>query len=157
MDVRKKSIKQEKEVASSINGKTVVASGALWGSKGDVRSEEYLIECKTTQKSYYMLNKQTWSKIQKEALKDGMRIPVMCIYLEDGKHRLAIFNTKDFIEYNGYNDLTKNMMKIMCNTKSIRIYPNRNELVCFVSSSCTMDKELSLTIIPWEDFMSLIS
>ncbi len=96
MDERKlRSKKQEKRVASELKGRTQPASGALWGAKADVRSDLFLVECKTTSKSFYRLTFNVWNKIYNEALKDGMRIPVMCIDLEDGKTRLAVMRYED--------------------------------------------------------------
>ena len=68
--------KQEKRVADELGGKTVIGSGSLWGAKGDVRTEDYLIECKTTKKTSYPLSADTWLKIEREATRDGLRIPV---------------------------------------------------------------------------------
>lgn len=98
--------RQEKRVAKEISGKQVVASGSKWGSKGDVRDDLYLIECKTTRNKFYTLNINTWIKIQREAIKDGLRTPIMCVDLENGKTKLAIFNAgifdvDAFAVYNG--------------------------------------------------------
>lgn len=94
-NTKQMSTKQEKSVAKEFNAKTVVASGAKWGSKGDVRSNDYLIECKTTHVPYYTLQKKVWEKIQKEALKDGMRTPMMCIDLENGKQQFIVMLIDD--------------------------------------------------------------
>lgn len=100
MDERKlRSKKQEKRVASELKGKTQPASGALWGAKADVRSDLFLVECKTTLKDYYQLSYNIWNKIYREAVKDGLRIPVMCIDLNGGKERVAVLRTDDL---NGY-------------------------------------------------------
>ena len=93
--VKRRSQKQEKRVAKDFNAKTVVASGALWGAKGDVRNDKYLIECKTTEKDYYSLTAKVWEKIEQEAIKDRMRIPLMVIDLED-KDSVVVFRAKDF-------------------------------------------------------------
>ena len=106
MQVKKKSQKQEKSVAKDLNARTVVASGALWGSKGDVRHDNLLVECKTTDKSFYSLTMQVWEKIEKEAIRDGLRLPVMCIDLNGGKDRYAVFRDKDFRHYRSYYDTT---------------------------------------------------
>lgn len=92
-----KSTIQEKRVAKDLNAKVTVASGALWTQKADVRSDDFLIECKTTAKDFYSLTTTTWSKIKKQALNDNFRIPVMCIDLEDGKESIAIMSIHDFI------------------------------------------------------------
>ncbi len=93
--VKKRSQKQEKSVAKDFNAKVTVASGALWGAKGDVRNDKFLIECKTTSKSWYSLTAKTWEKIEQEAIRDHMRIPLMVIDLED-RDRVVVFRMKDF-------------------------------------------------------------
>lgn len=93
--VKERSQKQEKSVAKDFDAKVTVASGALWGQKGDVRNSKYLIECKTTEKDHYILNARTWEKIEREAIRDGLRIPLMVIDLEDDK-RIVVFKLKDF-------------------------------------------------------------
>ena len=93
--VRKRSQKQEKKVAKQFNGKQVIASGSLWFADSDVRTDKFLIECKTTEKDYYSLTSKVWEKIEKEAIKDRMRIPLMAIDLED-KDRVMVFRPQDF-------------------------------------------------------------
>lgn len=99
LTVRKKSQRQEKRVAKELKAKVTPASGALWGAKGDVRNKDYLVECKTTDSDGYSLNLATWRKIFLEALHDGFREPVMCIDIEGGKYRLAVFDYKMGLEY----------------------------------------------------------
>lgn len=93
--VKRRSQKQEKSVAKKFNARLTAASGALWGMKGDVRSDKYLIECKTTEKDYYTLTSKVWEKIQEEAIQDHMRIPLMVIDLKD-TDRYVVFRPKDF-------------------------------------------------------------
>jgi hypothetical protein len=109
--VKKKSQNQEKRCAKKLSGKTVVASGALWGSKGDVRTDEFLIECKTTDKKSYSLKKEIWEKIEKEALHDGMRIPMMNIELDGGKVSLAVLNMTDFLGLLEYKRMYEGLCK----------------------------------------------
>ena len=92
MNVKKISQKQEKSVAKELDAKTVVASGALWGAKADVRNKQYLVECKTTEKSFYTITSKVWEKICKEANRDGMRDPLLVIDLyNDHKQRYVCF------------------------------------------------------------------
>ena len=93
--VKRRSQKQEKSVAKKFNARLTAASGALWGMKGDVRSDKYLIECKTTEKDYYTLTAKVWEKIQEEAIQDHMRIPLMVIDLKE-TGRYVVFRPKDF-------------------------------------------------------------
>lgn len=95
---KERSKRQESRVAKEINGRVTIASGAIWIAKGDVRSSYYLVECKTTEKKVYPLSIKTWLKITEEATNDGFRIPVMCVDLEDGVHKKAVFKCSDFFE-----------------------------------------------------------
>lgn len=97
MQVRKKSQKQEKSVAKDLNARTVIASGALWNAKGDCRSEKCLIECKITDKTFYNVNVKVWEKIEEEATKDGMRIPLLVVDV-GGTERFVVFKLTHFPE-----------------------------------------------------------
>ena len=94
--VKRRSQKQEKSVAKDFNARMTVASGALWGMKGDVRNDKFLIECKTTEKDYYSITTKVWEKIEDEALKDRMRTPLLIIDLQD-TDRYVVFNPNQFI------------------------------------------------------------
>lgn len=113
---KKKSQLQEKRVAKQFNGKTVVASGSIWSNKGDVRSDKFLIECKTTDTKHYSLSAKTWEKIEREAIRDGMRTPLMCIEVQ-GKSCI-VFKPKDFDK-----DIDKDI-DITGNRVSYSITPN---------------------------------
>ena len=61
------SSKQEKKVAKAVGGKQTANSGATAFSKGDVRTDEWLIECKTAtehKKSFSI--KEDWIKKNRE-------------------------------------------------------------------------------------------
>ena len=92
---KKRSQKQEKSIAKAFNAKTVVASGAKWGAKGDVRNDKFLIECKTTQEDHYRVTSKVWEKIQEEATRDHIRIPLLIVDLQD-KERYVVFRPTDF-------------------------------------------------------------
>lgn len=93
--LKRRSQNQEKSVAKNMNARTVVASGAKWNAKGDVRNDKFLIECKTTSKDFYKVTTKVWEKISKEAVKDGLRIPLLIVDLKDSD-RYVIFNPNDF-------------------------------------------------------------
>jgi hypothetical protein len=94
---RKVSRLQEKRAAKDYKGKTTPGSGNQWHSKGDVRSADYLIECKTTSKASYSLRADTMSKIMDEALLEN-RTPIMEV--EFGEHGITcvIMDKNDFLE-----------------------------------------------------------
>lgn len=81
--VKRKSDRQEKRTAKEFGGSTQIASGAIDGMKGDVRTEDYLIENKYTEAPSYKLSLATWNKIAKEALRDSFRTPLMQIDVQD--------------------------------------------------------------------------
>jgi hypothetical protein len=80
---RKMSQAQEKAVAKAFNGRTTPASGALPMFKGDVKSKSFLIECKSTDKDFYIFSLNVWLKIRKEAIREGLRTPLYCVRLKD--------------------------------------------------------------------------
>jgi len=64
---RAKSISQEKRIAKNTGGRRQKASGALPGSKGDVRAVELLAECKRTDKKSISITIEYLEKITREA------------------------------------------------------------------------------------------
>lgn len=153
MKVKKKSQLQEKSVAKDLDAKTVIASGALWGSKGDVRHEEFLVECKTTEKHSYSLTMKVWEKIEKEAIKDGLRVPLMCVDTEDGEYRFAVFLEKDFRHYKNYHylltgdncwsDKKSFLVYAPCRVLMINYKDKRGETPVFI-------------VTPWDDFLYML-
>ena len=63
------SSRQEKAVAKAVKGKQVSNSGATAFSKGDVRTNQWLIECKTntTAKKSFSIKKEWIDKNKEEA------------------------------------------------------------------------------------------
>jgi len=64
---KRKSMAQEGRVAKATGGRRQKASGALPGSKGDVRSVELLNECKRTDKKSISITIEYLQKITQEA------------------------------------------------------------------------------------------
>ena len=92
---QKNSRKHENRIAKRIGGKRTAASGAFWSRKGDVRSEDLLIEHKYTGKKQTTIKSDVLKKIMREAILDG-RVPVLGIHL-DGEN-YVILTENDFIE-----------------------------------------------------------
>lgn len=153
MQVKKKSQLQEKSVAKDLDAKTVIASGALWGSKGDVRHDDFLVECKTTEKPYYSLTMKVWEKIEKEAIKDGLRIPLMCIDINDGKDRFAVFLEKDFKHYKYFHHLCDGVLH-WCDSKSFQVYEPDRIMMVFYKNKCGESPVFS--VVPWDDFLYML-
>lgn len=164
--------KQEKKVASQMNGKTVVASGALWNAKADVRSDKYLVECKTTAKDYYCVTSKVWEKIQHEAISDSMRTPILAVEINNGTkpENYVVINFwlfEELIEASR-GGLELEMIinesdSYISNNKSFRVHslPKdsyiehysilRNESKVGVNSSCN-----ELILLRWSDLLELM-
>jgi len=92
---QKQSRKHENRLAKAIGGSRTAASGAFWSRKGDVRSEELLIEHKWTGKKSKTIQSAELKKITTEAIMDG-RIPVFGMHL-DGEDYVIMLET-DLLE-----------------------------------------------------------
>jgi hypothetical protein len=93
--VATESQKQERAFAKKVGGLSVPASGAFWSRKGDVRSDDLLVEAKTTDKASFSIKKAIWEKIRREALLDG-RTPVLAIQIQN--RNLVVLDEEDFLE-----------------------------------------------------------
>ncbi len=145
---RYKSNIQEKRIAKELNGRVQINSGAIWSLPGDVRTDELLIEAKTTSAPAYRLSIQTWEKIRKEALHDGFRIPLM--QLDISGSRFAVYQEFSFAEYRD----------------NFMYYPT--SILTSEHSSVLLRKDQSpirirflempylLTCISWDDFLDLL-
>ena len=92
---QKQSRKHEDRLAKAIGGSRTAASGAFWSRKGDVRSEELLIEHKWTGKKSKTIQSAELKKITNEAIMDG-RMPVFGMHL-DGEDYVVMLET-DLLE-----------------------------------------------------------
>lgn len=166
-----KSNLQEKRVAKELNAKVTVASGALDFQKADVRNDIFLVECKTTSKPFYSLTLTTWLKVEKQAIKDGLRTPLMCIDLEDGNTKLAVINFLDFLhlDLDIKAQYLGNPEPKLIDKKSYRLtgdfigedfeqeiikghYPCYRHDIKFLYVTPT-GKDKHLVILPWNDFV----
>jgi hypothetical protein len=92
---QKESQKHEKRLANKISGSRNAASGALWSRKGDVRSDDLLIEHKWTGKKSFSLKADVLEKIVREAILES-RMPVLGVSLNNKNYVLLIED--DFLE-----------------------------------------------------------
>lgn len=100
---QKQSKRHENRLAKKVGGSTTAASGAFWSRKGDVRSDDLLIEHKWTGKKQFTLKADVLKKITEEAIMDG-RMAVLGVHL-DGKD-YVIMDENDFLEM---RDLIRNL------------------------------------------------
>jgi hypothetical protein len=85
---KKKGQKFEEKVRKTIN------SGALWFNKGDLETDDYLIECKHTEKKGFRISTKLLEKLWDEALSSN-KLPFLVIEIE-GENE--IFTIKADIE-----------------------------------------------------------
>lgn len=90
--VRRKSIKQEKQIAKETGGRRQPMSGAGY-HKGDVKTKLHLIEIKFTDKNSYALKQDVMKKIFYEATYED-RIPYLQIRM--GKDNYCVLRKEDF-------------------------------------------------------------
>ena len=98
------SSKQEKEVAKVIGGKQQANSGASTWQKGDVKSDKFLIECKThtkVQKST-TIEREWLDKVREEAF--GMRVDnyALCFDFGPNTNRWYIIPERLFRRLNDF-------------------------------------------------------
>lgn len=86
------SSRQEKKVAKAVSGKQTANSGATKFSKGDVRNDLFLIECKThTELREQFTIKRDWiDKNREEAFQMGKRYSALAIDFGDGENHYLI-------------------------------------------------------------------
>jgi hypothetical protein len=86
----------ERKVARIFKGRIQPASGALpiASKKGDVKSDQFLVEAKVTKHGSYALRLKTWNKINAEAWNNS-RHPAMCIEFSDGT-KLVVLSATTF-------------------------------------------------------------
>lgn len=88
----------EEEVAEYMEGRRTKGSGSSIMDKGDINCEEYLIECKFTEKDAYSLNVKTWEKIVEEAINLG-KIPLFACRCNKGDFFICDGLDYDLEEY----------------------------------------------------------
>ena len=92
---QKQSKKHENRLAKVVGGSRTAASGAFWSRKGDVRSEDLLIEHKWTGKLSFTVKAAVLEKIVREAIMDS-RMPVLGVSLNNENY--VLLTEDDFLE-----------------------------------------------------------
>lgn len=91
---QRQSQRHERRLEKAIGGQRTAASGAFWSRKGDVRSDDLLVEHKYTAKKSISITSSVLNKIRTEAIMDG-RTPVLAFHL-DGRDYVVI-DENDFL------------------------------------------------------------
>lgn len=161
-----KSSWQEKDVASKLYGKVQIASGAL-DDKADVRTKEFLVECKTTSKARYVFHVSTWNTLRKQAMKLGLCPLLVVDYNDDERflngriNRFVILREDDYDYYSVYEKYSP------CRS----FYFGKEPIFNTFQKQVTIDAEFHpdelyrseyiefkehLVRIPWKDFEDMI-
>lgn len=92
--------RQEKAVAKVIKGKQVSNSGATPFNKGDVQTDEWLIECKTatTIKSSFSIKQEWLTKNKEEAFAMNKSYNALCFDYGDEGQRYYVVDEKTFVK-----------------------------------------------------------
>jgi|SRR5690554_6483628 len=114
---RKSSQKQENRWAKKTGGRVQAGSGAVWSSKGDVKTGtnflddqlSFLYENKQTEHKSFRLTVELWEEIRQKAIKTEGKSPAMQIELNrksPSPTRLVVLDENDFL---GLLDTIKNL------------------------------------------------
>lgn len=92
---------QEKKVAKAVSGKKVANSGATAFNKGDVTTDNILIECKTctTEKKSFSIKKEWLEKNKEEAFEMGKSYSVLAFNFGPNTDNYYIIDEKTFKEF----------------------------------------------------------
>lgn len=95
----KKWEKKELDDAKDFGGKLQIGSGRTWKNKLDVKTDDYLIEAKCTEKKSYSLKLDLWMKVMRAAVREG-RTPILSLRFERENQKpidLVILDKNDYI------------------------------------------------------------
>jgi hypothetical protein len=92
---QRESKKHEDRLAKKVGGQRSAGSGAFWSRKGDVRSQDMLIEHKWTGKASFTVKATVLEKIVEEAILDS-RMPVLGFSLNNKNY--VMLTEDDFLE-----------------------------------------------------------
>ena len=92
------SSQQEKKVAKVVGGKQTANSGATTFSKGDVSTEQWLIECKTctTAKASFTIKREWFEKNREEAFAMNKDYNALCFDFGPGTNRYYVIDERMF-------------------------------------------------------------
>jgi hypothetical protein len=88
---------KEKEFsdAKKVGGRRQKGSGNLWYAPGDVRSDNFLIDDKTTKHKSFSITTEIWDKLYEEAL-FSYRIPALSLKIQETE--LVVLSLEDFLK-----------------------------------------------------------
>jgi len=94
--MKKKWQDKEHNDAKEFGGRVTPRSGGAWSFPGDVKTEEFLIDSKTTEKKSYSITADVWRKLYSQAL-TSQRLPLLSIQLLNDDIEVVVLDKNDFI------------------------------------------------------------
>lgn len=88
-------MQSERQAARLDGGVTQPASGALPGRKGDIRTEDWLIEDKFTDAHSFTITEKLLDKIIRDALVMHGRLPMLRITMP--RYKLRVLREEDYL------------------------------------------------------------
>lgn len=100
MNTRKFSKAQELDVANKLNGRVQPNSGATHFQKGDVKTKNALIECKTTitPKQSFSIKKEWLIKNKREAMQMGKKYSILAFNFGPKHEMYYVLDEMTFLE-----------------------------------------------------------
>jgi len=89
---------KEHEDAKAFGGRVTPKSGGHWSFPGDIKTDNFLVDSKTTEKKGFRITGAIWKKIYNEALK-SRRYPVLSISLMSEDIELVVLDKNDFEQF----------------------------------------------------------
>jgi hypothetical protein len=86
--------KKEKRDAKDFEGKQMKGSGSQWYAPGDVKTDDYLIDSKTTDNKSFGVTLKIWDKLAEEAA-FVQRIPLLSVKIQETE--LCILSRMDLL------------------------------------------------------------
>lgn len=93
---KKRSKTHEKRVAKEFGGKRQPFSGAAEGAKGDIKTEQVLMDHKFTDKLSYTITQEILVKLSKEAQEEGKDVPALVIKFDKPVQELKWLNQTEW-------------------------------------------------------------
>ncbi len=90
--------RQEKQVAKEVGGRKTANSGATKWSKGDVTTDEWLLECKTvtSPRNSFSVKKEWIEKNREEAFQMGKHHSAVVIQFEPDGENFYLIDSREF-------------------------------------------------------------
>ena len=83
---------QELRLARKMSGRRQPGSGSGWLHQNDVKSDEYLWECKQTEGKSLSIKAEDVEKVRRNALSSGRK---WAMHLQIGKRRMVLLDESD--------------------------------------------------------------